>query len=184
MSKFSAAPTLATERLLLRCWRDEDLEPFANMNADPEVMRHFPAPLTRDESNQLAERIRQGFADNGFGLWAVEVKGGAAFIGFIGLAIPTFDAHFTPCVEVGWRLAADYWGNGFAPEGARAVLEFGFRQLDEIVSLTAVQNLPSRRVMEKIGMTHDPSDDFDHPSLPKGHRLERHVLYRVRQDSW
>ncbi len=184
MSKFSKTPTLETQRLLLRSWREEDLEPFAKMNADPEVMRHFPAPLSRVESNRLAERIQQGFSDNGFGLWAVGLKSGASFIGFIGLAVPKFQAHFTPCVEIGWRLAAEHWGQGLAPEGAIAALECGFRQLEEIVSITAVQNVPSRRVMEKIGMTHDSNEDFDHPSLPKGDRLERHVLYRARRESW
>jgi RimJ/RimL family protein N-acetyltransferase len=172
---------LRTERLLLRRWRPADLEPFAAMNADPQVMEHFPAPLSREESDAAAARIAAHFERHGFGLWAVEASSGAPFAGFIGLAIPRFEAHFTPCVEIGWRLAADHWGRGYATEGARAALAFGFEslRLEEIVSYTVPANLRSRRVMEKLGMTHDPSEDFDHPLLPEGHPLRRHVLYRM-----
>lgn len=121
------------------------------------------------------------FQEHGFGLWAVEIPGVATFAGFVGLSVPRFEAHFTPCVEIGWRLAAPYWGRGYATEGARAALEFGFDHLhlDQIVSFTVPDNVRSRRVMEKIGMTHDPADDFDHPNLPEGHRLRRHVLYGI-----
>jgi RimJ/RimL family protein N-acetyltransferase len=111
----------------------------------------------------------------------VEVRGGAAFAGFVGLSVPRFEAHFAPCVEIGWRLAAQHWGHGYATEGARAALAFGFGTLglEEIVAFTAPRNVRSRRVMEKIGMTYDPADDFDHPLLPEGHPLRRHVLYRI-----
>ncbi len=173
--------TLLTSRLHLRLWCEEDLPSFAAMNADPRVMEFFPRPLDRAESDALATRIRDHFARHGFGLWAVEVPGVADFIGFVGLAVPTFDAHFSPCVEIGWRLAREHWGRGYATEAARTVLDVGFRQfgLGEIVSFTVPANLRSRRVMERIGMTHSPSDDFDHPALPEGHPLRRHVLYRA-----
>lgn len=176
---------IRTERLLLRRWLPEDLEPFAAMNSDPRVMRHFPDLLSRQESDALAARIEESFDENGFGLWAVEISGMTAFAGFIGLNIPRFQAHFTPAVEVGWRIAAEHWNRGYATEGARAVLRFGFDtlQLDEIVSFTVPANLASRRVMEKIGMKHDPADDFDHPLLPVGHPLRRHVLYRIARSS-
>lgn len=172
---------MLTSRLILREWTDEDQEPFAAMNADPRVMEFLPGPLTRDESDAMAERIRSHFGEHGFGLWGVEVRGGPKFIGFIGLNIPKFEAHFTPCVEVGWRLAAEFWGHGYAPEGAHAALEYGFRELalDEIVAITVPHNLKSRRVMEKIGMRHDPAGDFPHPNLPEGDPLSRHVLYRI-----
>jgi RimJ/RimL family protein N-acetyltransferase len=176
------APALRTQRLILRPWRDEDLAPFAALNADPGVMEHFPATLSRAESDAFAERVRSEMAARGFGLWAVEVPGVAPFVGFTGLAVPRFEARFTPCVEVGWRLAREHWGNGYAPEAARAALAHGLGVLglDEIVSFTAAGNLRSRRVMEKLGMTHDPADDFEHPSLAPGHPLRRHVLYRIR----
>jgi RimJ/RimL family protein N-acetyltransferase len=173
--------TILTPRLLLRLWRDEDLPAFAAMNGDPKVMEHFPKPLDRTESDAAAARIREHFVLRGFGFWAVEVPGVADFIGFVGLSVPTFETHFTPCVEIGWRLAFEHWGHGYATEAARVSLDFGFRHLalDEIVSFTVPANLRSRRVMEKIGMTHSPADDFDHPALPEGHPIRRHVLYRA-----
>jgi RimJ/RimL family protein N-acetyltransferase len=172
---------LRTDRLLLRRWRPDDIEAYAAMNADSRVMEYFDAPLTREESDAKFGRIQILFQEQGFGMWAVEVVGEAPFVGSIGLNIPTYDAHFTPCIEVGWRLATDYWGRGIATEGARAVLEFGFRELKltEIVSLTTVSNARSRRVMEKLAMRRDSNDDFDHPALPPGHRFRRHVLYRL-----
>jgi RimJ/RimL family protein N-acetyltransferase len=175
------APTIRTHRLLLRMWRDEDRMPFAALNADPRVMEHFPKLLDRAESDAVAARIRENFDRRGFGLWAVEVPGVAEFIGFVGLSVPHFEAHFTPCVEIGWRLARDHWGFGFASESARAAVDFGFSQLelDQIVSFTVPANKRSRAVMERIGMTRTPVDDFDHPSLPDGHPLRRHVLYRL-----
>lgn len=172
---------IKTNRLILRPWRAEDFEPFAALNADPRVMEFFPATLTREESDALAQRIINSMNKQNWGLWAVTVPGIAEFIGFIGLAVPSFEAHFTPAIEVGWRLAYPYWGQGYATEGALAALKFGFEELGltEIVSITAVQNQRSRRVMEKIGMHRNPEDDFDHPKLPAGHVLSKHVLYRI-----
>jgi len=176
-----AAPVLLTPRLTLRGWRPDDRAPFAALNADPEVMRHFPASLTRAESDAAADRIEGHFARHGFGLWAVEIVGVAPFAGYVGLAVPSFQAAFTPCVEIGWRLARACWGQGYATEAARAAAHYGFEtlRLPEVLSFTVPGNVGSRRVMEKLGMTRDPSDDFDHPSLPPGHALRRHVLYRL-----
>jgi RimJ/RimL family protein N-acetyltransferase len=173
----------ATARVRLRAWRDADLAPFAALNADPVVMEHLPATLSRAESDAAAARIRRELAERGFGLWALELPGVAPFVGFTGLAVPLFEAHFTPCVEVGWRLAREHWGNGYATEAAHATLAFGFERLGlaEIVSFTAVGNVRSRRVMEKLGMQRDPADDFEHPALAPGHRLRPHVLYRIRR---
>ncbi|GES01662.1 N-acetyltransferase [Acrocarpospora corrugata] len=167
-----------TERLVLRHWRDSDREPFAALNSDPKVMEHFPAALTREQSDQLVDRIEAGFEARGFGLWAVEVAATGEFIGFTGLAIP----GFRPGVEIGWRLARSAWGYGYASEAARAVLTEGFQRhgLEEIISFTTVGNIRSRAVMQRIGMTHDPADDFDHPSLPDDSPLRRSVLYRIR----
>lgn len=174
---------LQTERLMLRQWRKGDLEPFAALNADPEVMRYFPAPLTREESDALVRRASGKIEEQGWGLWAVEVVGQTPFAGFVGLAAPGFEAHFTPAVEVGWRLAREQWGKGYAAEGARAALAFGFDELGlaEIVSFTSVANERSRRVMERLGMARDPADDFDHPLLPPAHPMQRHVLYRLQR---
>ncbi|MDX6252229.1 MAG: hypothetical protein QOF10_5589 [Kribbellaceae bacterium] len=177
---------LTTDRLLMRAWRESDYEPFAALNSDPAVMEHFPAPMTRTDSDGLIDRITTFLDERGFGLWALEVRGTGRFIGFTGLSVPSFDAHFTPAVEVGWRLSKDAWGNGYASEAARAALAYGFGPagLDEVVSFTATTNKPSQRVMERIGMTHDDADDFDHPRLEPGHRLERHVLYRISRAQW
>jgi RimJ/RimL family protein N-acetyltransferase len=174
---------LRTDRLCLRRWLPQDPAPFARLNADPRVVEFFQGPLSREESDALADRIEAHFQVHGFGLWAVEITGVTPFAGFIGLAVPRFEAPFTPCVEIGWRLAAKHWNRGYATEGARATLAFGFRslRLQEIVSFTVPGNVRSRRVMEKIGMTHSASDDFDHPLLPEGHPLRRHVLYRVER---
>lgn len=151
------------------------------MNADPVVMEHFPAPLTRAQSDELVEKIEAGFEANGFGLWALELRESEEFIGFAGLAVPDFEAHFTPAVEVGWRLARAAWRKGYATEAGRAALGFGFEQagLAEVVSFTTVGNERSRAVMERLGMNHDPAEDFDHPRLPEGHPQRRHVLYRL-----
>ena len=177
------AEPVRTERLLLRRWRSSDRGPFAALNADPRVREHFPDCLTREQSDAAADLIDEHFAQHGFGLWAVEIPGVTEFAGFVGLSIPRFEAHFTPCVETGWRLAAEFWGCGYATEAARAGLAYGFDilGLQEIVSFTAVENVRSQRVMQKIGMTHDPDGDFEHPSLPMGHRLQRHVLYRIQR---
>jgi RimJ/RimL family protein N-acetyltransferase len=179
----SRSRELRTDRLVLRRWLPSDREPFAALNADPRVMEYLPGVLSRAESDAFVERIEQHFAGLGFGLWAVEIPGTAALAGFVGLAVPQFSAHFTPCVEVGWRLAAEHWGHGYAAEAARAALAFGFSEagLREIVSFTVPENLRSRRVMDRIGMSHDPADDFDHPTLPE--HLRRHVLYRIRRET-
>jgi RimJ/RimL family protein N-acetyltransferase len=172
---------LATERLRLRRWQARDRAPFAAMNADAEVMRHFPAPLSRTESDAFVDRIEDGFEANGWGLWAVEPRDGTDLIGFTGLARVDFDAPFAPAVEIGWRLARPAWGGGYATEAARAVAELAFGELglDELVSFTAVANARSRAVMQRLGMTHDPAEDFDHPRVPEGHAARRHVLYRL-----
>jgi RimJ/RimL family protein N-acetyltransferase len=182
----SSAVTLQGPRVRLRPWRlagaDSDLDAFAALNADPRVMQFLPQPLSRDESAAMIGRMQSRLADQGWGLWAAEADGRC--IGFVGLSAPSFDAHFTPCVEIGWRLAADAWGQGYATEGARLALAHGFGVvgLEEIVSFTVPANARSRAVMERLGMTHDPADDFDHPRLA-GHRLERHVLYRLRREA-
>src|SRR5215467_15636051 len=173
---------LETERLLLRRWKPSDREPFAELNADSRVMEFFPGCLSRAESDELIDRIEAHFENHGFGLFAAELKADSKFIGFIGLHVGTFQAHFTPCVEIGWRIAVPYWGKGFATEGSREVIRFAFEwlKLESLVSFTVPENVASRRLMEKLGMTHDPADDFDHPKLPPGHRLRRHVLYRLK----
>ena len=170
---------MKTDRLELREWRESDRDAWAVMNADPAVREFFPSVLTREESDLAFDRIATGLAENGWGLWAVALDG--EFLGFTGLALQTFEASFTPATEIGWRFAAHAWGHGYATEAARAVLEFAFSELGlpEIVSMTAVQNTPSRRVMERIGMTRDPSEDFDHPAVPVGSPVRRHVLYRI-----
>ena len=175
---------LQTQRLILRNWQQSDLEPFAQINADAEVMKYFPATLSRSESDALVERIENHHRVHRFGLWAVEEHSTGAFIGFIGLNVPTFEAHFTPTVEIGWRLAKAFWGKGYATEGARSAIDYGFEVigLTEIVSFTAQLNLRSIAVMERLGMTHQEADDFEHPRLPSGHPLQRHVLYRLNRN--
>jgi len=175
--------TIETPRLLLRPWRDEDLEPFARLNADPQVMEFFPATLSRAESDAFAARIRAHFAERGYGLWAAEVPGSAPFIGFIGLQWATFAAPFTPALEVGFRLAAEHWGRGYATEGGHAAVRFAFERagIGEVVSFTAAVNRRSRRVIEKIGLVRDPEGDFEHPRLAAAHPLRPHVLYRSRR---
>lgn len=174
-------PDLRTDRLLLRSWQEEDLAPFAALNADPEVMRYFPSTLARAASDGLAGRIRDRFAADDIGLYAVQVLASGQFIGFTGLSQATFAAPFTPAVEVGWRLARPAWGHGYATEAPRAAVDDGFDRvaLAEIVSFTAVANDRSQAVMRRLGMRRDPKDDFEHPSLPAGHDLRRHVLYRL-----
>ena len=172
---------LVTERLRLRRWSPSDREPFALINSDPRVMEFMPALLSRGASDALILRIEDHFARHGFGLWAAELRLDSSFLGFIGLSIPVFEAAFTPCVEIGWRLAPAHWRQGLATEGAREVVRHAFDSLGlpSLVSFTVPPNLPSRRAMEKLGVTHNPSDDFDHPGLPPGHLLRRHVLYRL-----
>ena len=170
---------LTTARLRLRPWRESDLAPFAAMNADPLVMEHFAAPLTREESDAYARRMMAAIEGRGWGNWALEEIGGEPFVGFAGLSVPSFEAHFTPCTEIGWRLVRSAWGRGYATQAARAALAFGFGELGlaEIVSFTALANARSIAVMERLGMRRD--GEFDHPRLPAGHRLQRHVLYRI-----
>jgi RimJ/RimL family protein N-acetyltransferase len=174
---------IETERLLLRNWEPRDREPFARLNSDARVMEFMPARLSSAESDLLADRIEDHFRKHGFGLYALELRQQRAFIGFAGLSVPAFQAHFTPCVEIGWRLSAENWGRGLATEAAQAVVRYAFESLalEALVSFTAAANIRSRRVMEKIGMTRDPADDFDHPQLPEGHPLRRHVLYRLHR---
>jgi len=178
--------SLRTERLVLRHWRDSDVEPFDALNTDDDVMALMPSTLSFAESAAFVTRIREHFAQHGFGLWAVEVLGAADFIGFVGLSVPRFSAPFTPCVEIGWRLARPFWGSGYATEAARAALAFGFTtaSLQEIVSFTTHTNVRSRSVMKRLGMTRDGRDDFQHPSLPEGHPLRPHVLYRLSRERW
>lgn len=177
----SPAVTLSGDRVRLRRWRDEDRAAFAALNADPRVMEFFPNRPTRAESDAAIDYIERHIDERGFGFWAIEVPGVAPFIGFTGLAVPRFSAHFTPCVEIGWRLAFAHWGHGYATEAARLALSYGFgtAALSEIVSFTAEANLRSRAVMERLGMRRDPAEDFDHPSIPEHHPLRRHVLYRL-----
>lgn len=191
----SNAVSLATDRLVLRSWRDTDREPFAKMNANPVVMECYPSTMTRDQSDAMVDRMQAGLEERGWGLWAVELTGDVdssvgstspmqrPFIGYVGLAEPRFQAHFTPCVEIGWRLDSNHWGRGYATEAAAAVCRFVFEELkrEELVSFTATINQRSIRVMKKIGMTHDPAEDFDHPNLPQGHVMCRHVLYRLKR---
>jgi RimJ/RimL family protein N-acetyltransferase len=176
----------STERLVLRRWRDADRKPFARLNADPRVMEFMPNPLSREQSDLLVERIEAHFRERGFGLCAAELRRDGSFVGFVGLAVPSFECAFTPCVEIGWRLSADHWGQGLATEGAREMMRYAFEVvgLQALVSFTASGNVRSRRVMEKLGMTHDAADDFDHPKLPAGHPLRRHVLYRLESSEW
>ena len=171
---------LTTPRLLLRPWQPADRASLVALNADPAVLRYFPALMSPADTDAMLERIHAHFEQHGYGLWAAELRATGECIGYIGLNIPRFQLPFSPCVEIGWRLAAAHWNQGLATEGALAALEYGFGTLGlpEIVSFTTTANLPSRRVMEKIGMTHNQDDDFDHPALPEAHPLRRHVLYR------
>jgi RimJ/RimL family protein N-acetyltransferase len=182
----SASVTLSNGRVCLRRWRDEDREAFAAMNSDARVMEFFRSCLSRVESDAMVDRIEKHFGEHGFGLWAVEVPGVAPFIGFAGLDVARFSAHFTPCVEVGWRLAFAHWRHGYATEAARLALgyAFGTLALSDVVSFTSAANHRSRAVMERLGMRRDPAEDFDYPSFPEGHPLRRHVLYRLGSGSY
>lgn len=178
--------TIKTNRLILRPWKDSDLEPFADLNADPRVMEFFPGLKSRGESDESVRIASDHISKTGWGPWAAELIDTGEFIGFIGLSEVPFTAPFTPAVEVGWRLAYNFWGKGYATEGAKAALEYGFKTLglNEIVSFTTVMNRRSRHVMKKMGMHHDPKDDFDHPKIAEGHPLRRHVLYRLLKSEW
>jgi RimJ/RimL family protein N-acetyltransferase len=178
--------TLSSGRICLRRWRDEDREAFAAMNSDARVMEFFRSPLSRVESDAMVDGIQKHFSEHGFGLWAIEVPSVAPFVGFAGLAVPRFIAHFTPCVEVGWRLAFEHWGRGYATEAAHLALGYGFKALalQEVVSYTSTTNRRSRAVMERLGMRRDPAGDFGYPTLPEGHPLRPHVLYRLDSGSY
>lgn len=178
---------LTTDRLLLRRWHESDRAPFAALNADPEVMRYFPSTRTRAESDTMVDRLDAAIEADGFGLWAVERRDSGAFVGFVELSRPSFDPALVGQVEIGWRLAREAWGQGVATEAAREVVRFAFdpagADLPALVSFTTATNEPSRRVMRRLGMTHDPADDFEHPALPPGHALRPHVLYRLSRAS-
>ncbi len=186
MTIMAAEPIeIRTERLHLRHWRDDDIEPFAAMNADARVMAHFPSLQSREKSAALVARWRARMGERGWGLWAAELRRTGEFIGFVGLEVPAATLPCSPCVEIGWRLAAAHWGQGYATEGAKAALGIGFETLglDEIVSFTAVGNLRSRAVMERLGMTEtDPT--FEHPDIPVGHPVREHCLYRLSRAKW
>lgn len=175
-----------TDRLVLRGFVPEDRVPFGRMNADPEVMEFMSRRLSPAESDAFLDRIVERWIADGFGLWAVERRADAAFIGFAGLSEPRFEAPFVPAIEVGWRLAREAWAQGFATEAGAAALRFGFEVLgrQEIASFTAVQNVRSRRVMEKLGLSHDPADDFDYPNVTPDHPIRRQVLYRIDRATW
>lgn len=186
MTTASAPERLASQRLTLRRWQASDRDPFAAMNADPEVMRWFPSTLTRERSDAfVSDRAEQTFAE-GTGLWALERLDTAEFIGFAGCLWQRYAAPFTPAVEVGWRLARAHWGRGFAPEAAAAALDdlFAREVVEGVVSTTVVGNVNSRRVMTKLGMTHDPADDFEHPHIEVGSPVRPHVLHRLTATDW
>lgn len=181
-----AGGNLTTERLVLSGWDPEAAGALLALSTDPEVMRHFPALGTPEQVERLVGRQQEALVAGRPGLYAVRVRDTGAAIGFVGLSVPTFGAPFMPCVEIGWRLARRAWGHGYATEAARAVLGHGFESLGlaEVVSFTAVVNEPSIAVMRRLGMHTDPAEDFDHPSVPEGHPVRRHVLYRLTADEW
>ena len=176
---------LRGQRVSLGAWQASDRPLFAALNADPETMRWFPSVLERAQSDALADAIESQLARRGWGWWAARQEDGE-FIGFVGLNVPRFEAPFMPAVEIGWRLARAHWHRGYATEAATLALDFAFERLAlaEVVAFTTVGNLPSRRVMERLHMSHDPADDFDHPALADGHPLRRHVLYRIARANY
>ncbi|HSJ01431.1 MAG: GNAT family N-acetyltransferase [Verrucomicrobium sp.] len=176
---------LETDRLVLRQWQDSDIEPYAALNADARVMEHFPAPLTREASDAMALKCQKLIEERGWGLWAVELRESGQFIGHVGLHVPFWPLPFSPCVEIGWRLAFSAWGRGLATEAARAALRVGFEEagLQEIVSFTALSNVRSQAVMERLGMKRAPAN-FAHPALPPDSPLLEHCLYRLRVEDW
>lgn len=191
MKHFVAPPNhmdsiIETDRLFLRQWREADLEPFAALNADPRVMEYFSKLRSREESDAQVRKESEEIDRRGWGLWAVSLKLTDEFIGFIGLTDPDFGPRLIHAVEIGWRLAFRYWGHGYATEGAQAALRYGFETLkrEEVVACTATHNRRSRAVMERLGMRYRPEDDFDHPRVPEGHPLRRHVLYRLSAIEW
>lgn len=177
---------IQTKRLILRQWNNEDLEPFAKMNADPLIRKYFASILTQAESDKIAKLFSSEIENLGYGFWALSAINVSNFIGFTGIKPVDFESHFTPAFEIGWRLAREYWGSGYATEAAKAALIYGFEHLDldEVVSFTNIDNRRSRLVMERIGMKHTTIDDFDHPNLPIGHKLRKNVLYRLKKEDW
>jgi RimJ/RimL family protein N-acetyltransferase len=177
---------LRTRRLILRRWKESDLLPFIRINADPRVMEFMLGTMTEEETRQSVEHMKKHFDARGFGRWAVEIADSEKFIGFVGISIPSYPLAFSPCVEVAWRICAEEWGKGYAPEAGNEAMRDGFERvgLQEIVSFTTLTNLKSRRVMEKLGMRYCPSEDFNHPMVPADHRLLRHVLYRMSKSDW
>jgi RimJ/RimL family protein N-acetyltransferase len=179
-------PPLRSNRLVLREWQDDDLESFAGLVENPVVMEHLLPMKDRAAIDAMAQRIRDHFAEHGFGYLAVELPGVSSFIGMVGLVRVTYAAHFTPAVEIGWRIDPDHWGQGYATEAATLALDDAFDRLklQEVVALTVPANIRSRRVMDRLGMTRVETDDFDHPLVPDGHALKRHVLYRLQSHAW
>jgi len=179
-------PILRTKRLILRPWREADLEPFAKLNADPKVMEFYPSTLTRGESDALAAKFQREFKERGYGFWAIEVPGIADFIGYVGLNYWNLEVKFAPCIDIGWRLDPSFWGYGYATEGAEASLHYGFKILgfSEIVSMAVIDNTRSKHVMERLGMKTDPAENFEHPKVPKGSRFSWRVLYRLSAKDW
>ncbi|GBU13801.1 GCN5 family N-acetyltransferase [Enterobacterales bacterium] len=177
---------ITTPRLVMRQWCEEDLAPFAAMNADPKVMEYFPATLTREQSDDMAQRCSALIAERGWGIWALETREDGKFIGFLGLHTPGYNLPFTPCVEIGWRLCADAWGKGLASEAARAAFDVGFNRLNlnEIVAFTALPNIRSQALMQRMGMSLSPDENFDHPAVEAGSWLQEHCLYRLHRDDW
>lgn len=175
--------TIETERLTLRQWQESDKAPFAKLNACPDTMKYFPRTFTEEESNAFVDKTMKIIEDKGYGLFAVEDFESEEFLGFVGLNEPNFEAPFTPCLEIGWRLHKDHWGKGYATEAAKAVLALAFERLNipEIVSFTSSLNVPSLKVMEKIGMQRDHSGDFEHPNVEDGSPLKTHQLYRIKK---
>jgi len=176
---------LETERLLLRQWKESDLVVFQKLNSDPEVMEYFPATLSQEESDAVAQKCKEFISDRGWSFWAVELKSSNEFIGFVGLHEPDSKLPFTPCVEIGWRLLKSFWGKGYATEAAHKSLEYSFNELglSEVVSFTTVSNLRSRAVMEKLGLKNS-KQNFEHPDVPKEHPLSEHVLYKITKAEW
>jgi ribosomal-protein-alanine N-acetyltransferase len=180
------SPALHTERLLLRRWTGADRGPLAAINSDPAVMRFRFAPLSRQQSDDMIDEIETCFEENGFGLWALERCSDRRLLGFAGLAVSDFGAPFCPAIDIGWTLAKEAWGHGYATEAATASLAFAFGDLhlSEVVAHTTILNQPSQAVMRRLGMTHDPADDFDGPWYPVGHPRRRFVLYRINESEW
>ena len=176
-----SARIIETPRIRLRGWRDEDVEPWYRMNTDPDVMEFFPFPYSRERAHETAQWMREELERDGYGWWILEIKDVAPFAGTIALVEIPYETAFTPATEIGWRLFPEHWGKGYATEGAREALRVAFDELqrDEVVAMTAVQNARSRRVMERLGMTRNPEDDFEHPRIEPGHPLRKHVLYRI-----